>query len=619
MSLVVGVDLDKTECRVGLLAGGRPQPVVHGVGAPGLAEPGGAAAAVEAVVATVTRALHLLEPGATAMDAVCVGAAGAEAAPDAATSFASALALRLGVSEVAVASDALVSHAGALGGGPGVTLGVGTGAVAVGVGASGQVVRVDGSGPWLGDDGGGAWIGREALRAALREREQRGVATALTPAAEQRYGDLAALSQTVARQGQVARDTAAFAPDVIRCALAGDAQAVDVLHRAALALAATTMAAVRRADVPLVCAVGGLAAVEPLMEAWRKALADDVDVVTALGTALDGALTVARRRDLPHEQHVRRLSLAGDVAASVLDDVDGLETERVRPDLHDLDTRSPEEIVDLLLEAEASVPRAVAGARAGLADAVRLVATAFDSGGRLVYVGAGTPGRLAAVDAAECPPTFGTSPEQVMAVLAGGQQATTAAVEGAEDDAAAGAADVAAVQLTPADVVVGITASGRTPYVLGALERARHAGAKTVAVVNNGGSAAGARADVTIELLTGPEVLSGSTRLKAGTSEKITLNALSTSAMILAGKSYGAWMVDLRASNEKLRLRARRIIRQSTGVDDAEAVRVLELCDWHTKLALVSILGACDVDTASARLEAARGHVRAAVDVQEQG
>ncbi|MDQ3095340.1 MAG: ATPase, partial [Actinomycetota bacterium] len=144
MSLLVGVDLGKTECRVGLLVGGRPQPVVHGVGAPGLAEPGGAAAAVEAVVATVTRALHLLGRGATAMEVVCVGAAGAEAAPGAAMSFASALAPRLGVSEVVVASDALVSHVGALGGGAGVTLGVGTGAVAVGVSASGQVARVDG-------------------------------------------------------------------------------------------------------------------------------------------------------------------------------------------------------------------------------------------------------------------------------------------------------------------------------------------------------------------------------------------------------------------------------------------------------------------------------------------
>jgi N-acetylmuramic acid 6-phosphate etherase len=619
MSLLVGVDLGKTECRVRLLADGRLQQIVRGGGAPGLAEPDGAAGAVEAVVATVTRALHTVGPD-TAMEAITVGAAGAEAAPDAAVSFASVLGHRLGVTAVAVASDALVSHVGAFGGAAGVALSVGTGAVAVGVSASGQLVRVDGSGPWLGDDGSGAWIGREALRAALREREQRGPATVLTEAAEQRYGDLAALTQTVARQGQVARDTAAFVPDVVRCALAGDAQAADILQRAALALAATTMAAVRRVDVPLVCVVGGLAAAEPLMEAWRKALDDAVDVVAPRGTALDGALVLAARRDLPHESNVQRLGLTSGVetvTAVAVDDVDALETERVRPDLHDLDTRSPEELVDLLLEAEASVPRAVAAARAELADAVRLLAAAFDSGGRLVYVGAGTPGRLAAVDAAECPPTFGTSPDQVIAVLAGGQQAAIDAVEGAEDDAAAGAADVDGVHLTPADVVVGITASGRTPYVLGALESARRSGAKTIAVVNNSGSAAADLADLTIELLTGPEVLSGSTRLKAGTSEKITLNALSTSAMILTGKSYGAWMVDVRASNEKLRRRARRIIRQATGVGDAEAIRVLELCDWHTKLALVSILGECDVEAARSRLDAARGRVRGAIRGQQ--
>jgi N-acetylmuramic acid 6-phosphate (MurNAc-6-P) etherase len=153
--------------------------------------------------------------------------------------------------------------------------------------------------------------------------------------------------------------------------------------------------------------------------------------------------------------------------------------------------------------------------------------------------------------------------------------------------------------------------------VLGALEAAHRAGAKTVAVANNAGSVAGAQADVAIELLTGPEVLSGSTRLKAGTAEKITRNALSTSAMILAGKSYGAWMVDVLASNEKLRRRARRIVRQATGVDDAEAVRVLESCDWHPKLALVTILADCDVETARARLESAHGHVREAIRARD--
>ncbi len=613
MSLLVGVDLGKTGCRVRLILGGQLQPIMHGVGAPGLAEQGGPRAAVGSVVATTTRALHALGAGETAISSIAIGAAGAETAPAAATQLAREVALRLGVSEVAVASDALVSHIGALGGDAGTTLAIGTGAVAVGVSTSGQVVRIDGSGPWLGDDGGGSWIGREALRAVVREREERGSATLLTQAAERRYGDLAMLAQSATGQ-EVARATAAFVPDVIRCVLAGDAQALDILQRAALALADTTMAAVRRVNVSVVCVVGGLATVEPLMEAWRKALGDDAQVVSARGTALDGALALATRGEMPHEQSVQRLSLSShDMSPTAVDDVDVLETEGIRPDLHDLDTRSPEELVDLLLEAEATVPRAVAGARAQLTDAVRLVAAAFCSGGRLIYVGAGTPGRLAGVDAAECPPTFGTSPDRVVAVLAGGQQAAVAAVEGAEDDAAAGANDIDVLIPTVADVVVGITASGRTPYVLGALGAAHRAGAKTVAVANNAGSVAGAQADVAIELLTGPEVLSGSTRLKAGTSEKITLNALSTCAMILAGKSYGAWMVDVLASNEKLRRRARRIIRQATGVDDAEAVRVLESCDWHPKLALVTILADCDVETAKARLESAHGHVREAI------
>jgi N-acetylmuramic acid 6-phosphate etherase len=295
-------------------------------------------------------------------------------------------------------------------------------------------------------------------------------------------------------------------------------------------------------------------------------------------------------------------------------DVDALLTERVRPDLDDLDERPVEELVALLLDAEATVPSVVAHVRSELAAAVRLVEQAFARQGRLVYIGAGTPGRLAAVDAAECPPTFSTPPGQVVAVLAGGNEAAAAAVEGAEDDDGAGRRDVGALDLTSADVVVGISASGRTPYVVGALEAARERGARTVAVVNNPDSSVGAGCDVVIELLTGVEVLAGSTRLKAGTAQKVVLNTLSTSAMIRAGKTYGAWMVDVAASNEKLRRRARRIVREATGVDDAEAIRVLDECDWHTKTALVAVLAGLDAEAARARLTRADGRVRRAVE-----
>jgi N-acetylmuramic acid 6-phosphate etherase len=270
--------------------------------------------------------------------------------------------------------------------------------------------------------------------------------------------------------------------------------------------------------------------------------------------------------------------------------------------------------VGVLLDAEATVPAALAAARPALTEAVRLAGEALNRGGRLLYVGAGTPGRLAALDAAECPPTFGTPPERVVAVLAGGREADRVAVEGAEDDAGAGEKDLLALAPTPEDLVVGITASGRTPYVLSALEAARRAGARTVAVVNNPGSVVAAAADVAVVLDTGPEVLSGSTRLKSGTAQKITLNVLSTGAMVAHGKTYGAWMVDVVASNEKLRRRARRILREATGVDDAAAVAALEDAGWRTKPALVALLAGVDVPTATAALAGHDDRVRPALE-----
>ena len=270
--------------------------------------------------------------------------------------------------------------------------------------------------------------------------------------------------------------------------------------------------------------------------------------------------------------------------------------------------------MDVLLAAESAVPAALAAASAGLAAAVERAAEALTAGGRLIYVGAGTPGRLAALDAAECPPTYGLPPDRVVAIVAGGDLAESTAVEGAEDDAAAGADDLAALGVGPKDVVVGISASGRTPYVLAALESARAAGAKTVAIVNNPGSPAVLVAEVAVELLTGPEVLAGSTRLKAGSAQKVALNVISTGAMITAGRTYGAWMVDVIASNEKLRRRARRILREATGVDDDTALAALEDAGWHTKTALVALLAGVPADVARERLERHGGWVRRAVE-----
>jgi N-acetylmuramic acid 6-phosphate etherase len=621
----VGVDLGKTGCRARLVADGRSL-LATGPGARGLADPGGLAGAAEAVTRTVDEACTRAGLEADALDSVLVGAAGAEASPVDALDLAHLLAAALRCREVGVTSDAVIAHAGALVGAPGAVVAMGTGAVSVGVGGSGILRQIDGWGYWLGDDGSGAWIGRAALRGALLAREERGQQTSLVAAAEARFGNLGGgVHAAVMSGGDVAASTAAFVPDVVACADAGDAVARDVLTSAATLLAAGVTAAADAVGETVVTAVGGLTEVPLLMDAWRRSLPPRLSAVSALGSPLDGAVLLAQRSGLPHEASVMRVTADAtvtmatavpsvakpDVSSRV--DVDLLATEQVRTDVADLDMRTPEELVDVLLAAEATVPAAVRAARTEIAAAVALVEAAFVAGGRLVYVGAGTPGRLAALDAAECPPTFGTDPGQVLAILAGGNEAAAVAIEGAEDDEDAARRDVSVVAVADRDVVVGVSASGRTPYVLAALEAAGERGAATVAVVNNPESPASRLVDVAIELLTGPEVLAGSTRLKCGTAAKVVLNTLSTAAMIRTGKSYGGWMVDVQATNEKLHRRARRILREATGVDDATAAKALEAADWRTKTALVAILANVPATEAKVWLDATGGRVRDAL------
>ena len=445
MSPVAGVDLGKTSCRATTEDehGNGRRPPVQGPGAPGLAQSNGPERAVDAVWTTLVRTL----PDPRVLDALGVGAAGAEAAPETATQLARELSSRLPQATVAVTSDSLAAHAGGLGGWPGTVLAAGTGSVAVGLGSDGQLWQVDGWGPWLGDEGSGAWIGRQGLRAVLRHHDGRGPGTEFSGLAVRRFGELTLLPRTICADGDVARTAASFAPDVLAAAEGGD---------------------------------------------------------RAAGTALDGALLLASRADLPHESRVAR----------------------VRP---------------------------------------------------------GTTGRDAVV--ATC---------------------------GAD-------VDLLALDLAARDLVVGISASDRTPYVLAALEAARSVGCRTVAVVTNAGTPVAAGADVAIELLTGAEVIAGSTRLKAGTAQKVTLNALSTGAMVRHGQTYGAWMVDVVASNGKLRRRARRILRKATGADDDRATAVLAAAGWHTKTALVALVADVDVRAATALLDAGRGRVRAALQLSSAG
>ncbi|HEX6106430.1 MAG TPA: N-acetylmuramic acid 6-phosphate etherase [Gemmatimonadales bacterium] len=263
-------------------------------------------------------------------------------------------------------------------------------------------------------------------------------------------------------------------------------------------------------------------------------------------------------------------------------------TERRNPRSATIDSASALEIVDLIGAEDATVPIAVAAAREDIARAVDLIEAAFRAGGRLLYVGAGTSGRLGVLDAAECPPTFGTPPEMVVGIIAGGLPALIRSVEGAEDDVNAGIGEMDARRVGPTDVVVGIAASGTTPFVRAALSRAQTLGAGSVLVsCSEPPALLRETCDVCITVLVGPEIVTGSTRMKAGTATKLVLNTLTTGAMIRLGKVYGNLMVDLRAWNDKLVDRSERIVMETTGLDRARARSVIEAADGRVKTAIV--------------------------------
>jgi N-acetylmuramic acid 6-phosphate etherase len=288
-------------------------------------------------------------------------------------------------------------------------------------------------------------------------------------------------------------------------------------------------------------------------------------------------------------------------------------TESARTDHADLDLRSSAELVALMNAQDATVPRAVAAAGDDIAAAVDDIVERLQRGGRLVYVGAGTSGRLAAVDAAECESTFSMPADRVVALVAGGSEDSALEQEAAEDDGNAGARQLERLAPGPNDVVVGISASGRTPYVLGAVQAAGAAGARTVALVCAPGSELAALADRAIEVVVGPELVAGSTRLKAGTAQKLVLNTLSTVSMIRLGKTYGNLMVDVAATNEKLRERVRSIVRVATGVEAMRADQALEAAGGSAKVAIVSLLAGVDAAAARERLASSDDNVRAAL------
>ncbi|MFD4028485.1 N-acetylmuramic acid 6-phosphate etherase [Streptomyces sp. NPDC058576] len=290
-----------------------------------------------------------------------------------------------------------------------------------------------------------------------------------------------------------------------------------------------------------------------------------------------------------------------------------LTTEAFRPELAEIDRLSTQEIARIMNGEDATVPAAVAERLPQIAAAIDATAERMARGGRLIYAGAGTAGRLGVLDASECPPTFNTDPSEVIGLIAGGPSAMVTAVEGAEDSKELAAADLDALKLSADDTVVGISASGRTPYAIGAVEHARAQGALTIGLSCNAGSALGAAAEHGLEVVVGPELLTGSTRLKAGTAQKLVLNMISTITMIRLGKTYGNLMVDVRASNEKLRARSRHIVSLATGAPDTAIEAALAATDGEVKNAILVILGQVDGPTAARLLTESDGHLRAAL------
>jgi N-acetylmuramic acid 6-phosphate etherase len=282
-----------------------------------------------------------------------------------------------------------------------------------------------------------------------------------------------------------------------------------------------------------------------------------------------------------------------------------LPTEGERVDLRDLDLRPTAELVRVINAEDRTVADAVSAAADSIAHAINAIVARLEAGGRLVYVGAGSSGRIAAADAAECGPTFSAPPGQVLAV--------TTEAEAAEDDADAGADDIAAAAVGPRDVVIAVSASGRTPYTLGAIDRAARAGALTIGLACVAESELGRRATHVIEVEVGPEVIAGSTRMKAGTAQKLVLNTISTIAMVRLGKTFGNLMVDVQASNEKLRARARRAVAIATAAPENEVAAAITAADGDAKVAIVSLLAGVDAQTARSRLAAAGGVIRQAV------
>ena len=481
--------------------------------------------------------------------------------------------------ELIVGSDRDSGMAAALQDRDGIVVNAGTGASVTG--RCGD--RIENAGGWghvLGDTGGGYFLSIRALRTILQEYDlRRGevefAAQILRALGLNTLDDLVRWAQAAEKM-----EIAMLAREVFVAARKGDVNALDIINEGARALAAYTAAVASRLALaqPAIRLIGGLFNETIYIEALRRELHAEVgdDIQLAEHPPEFGAVWLALRdRSMP------AIAPAAEVPS---DDVASTEQPNVRS--AELDRLSPRAFVSLFATEERSVENAIVACSDALAQAIEMVAHSMREGGSLFYVGAGTSGRLGVLDASEIPPTFGAPPELVQGIIAGGVAALHRSVEGAEDDRESGALVITERNVTRRDVVVGITASGRTPFVLGALQRASVAGAKTIFLTCNEVRPRAGRFDLEIDLPTGPELVTGSTRLKAGTATKVALNIISTGAMIQLGKVRGNSMIDLHATNSKLRNRAIRIVAEALECDFDSARARLEKHSWNARAAI---------------------------------
>ncbi len=519
------------------------------------------------------------------------------------------LAEALGASRVLVTDDirpVLFANAGTS---PAVLVNAGTGSSVLGQSADGRTAFVGGRGALLGDDGSAYRVAVEALRAAAHAADELGPNTRLLETLPQAAGaeDLDRVSSWAESADK--QRVANLAAAVVTAAEEGDAVALDVLRAQADALALQAAAAYQRLDLPPGTHVflhGGLLAGAPLYRRlFIEALEKRIPGARPESPSLTGhaaVFRVARADKLSPTLLIAEASAGG--AGTVLPP-----TERASQDRPHLDSLDAEGIARLMNREDARIAAAVEAALPAVARTMEAGAKCLRAGGRIVYVGAGTSGRLGVLDASECPPTFGVAPDRVVARMAGGDAALLSGIEGAEDDREQGRADVA--DAGPDDLVVGIAASGTTPYVRAALEAAAERGAATALLCCNPAVRDGA--DIVIVLDTGPEVLPGSTRLKAGTATKMVLNMISTGAMALSGRVYAGYMVGMRPVNAKLRRRAARIVSALTEKGEDEAFRLLDEADGQIPVAVLMGRLGLDVSAAERRLKEAGGVLRDAL------